>query len=106
MEIPSPHIVHTPQNAKISSFNNKKKKKKKKKNSNTNSLLGVVLPLVFLGLLSLSLPSCLRIAGKLNRDLAIKDLLSGEFSNGTLSLARCREFSEAISNWAVGTWAL
>lgn len=52
------------------------------------------------------LASWLRLAGKLNRDLAIENLLAGEFSNGTLSLARGREIDEGISNWAVGAWVL
>jgi hypothetical protein len=52
------------------------------------------------------LASWLGLAGKLNRDLAIKDLLAGEFSNGTLSLARGGEVDEGISNWAVGAWVL
>lgn len=48
----------------------------------------------------------LRLAGKLNGDLALKDLLAGELSNGTLGLAWCREVDESVTNWAVGAWVL
>lgn len=57
------------------------------------------------GTLSL-LAGWLRLAGKLNGDLALKDLLAGELSDGTLGLARCRKVDKCVADWAVGAWVL
>jgi hypothetical protein len=57
------------------------------------------------GTLSL-LAGWLRLAGKLNGDLALKDLLAGELSDGTLGLAGCRQVDESVADWAVGAWVL
>ncbi len=48
----------------------------------------------------------LRFAGKLNRDLAIKDLFARELGNCTLGFAWGREVDECVSDRAVGTWVL
>lgn len=57
------------------------------------------------GTLSL-LTGWLRLAGKLDGDLALKDLLARELSNGTLGLAGGRQVDESVANWAVGAWVL
>lgn len=57
------------------------------------------------GTLSL-LASRLRLAGKLDRDLALKDFLAGELSNSTLSLRRSREVDKGVANRAVGARVL
>lgn len=48
----------------------------------------------------------LRLARKLNRDLAVEDLLAGELSDGTLSLAGCRKVNESVAYRAFGAWVL
>jgi hypothetical protein len=57
------------------------------------------------GTLSL-LAGWLWLASKLNRDLALKDLLAGELNDGTLSLTGCGQIDESVTNWAVGAWVL
>lgn len=48
----------------------------------------------------------LRLASKLNGDLALKDFLSGELSDGALGLAGCREIDKGVADWAIGAWVL
>jgi hypothetical protein len=48
----------------------------------------------------------LRLAGELDRDLALKDLLAGELSDGTLSLGGGREVDEGVADRAVGARVL
>jgi hypothetical protein len=50
--------------------------------------------------------SGLRLAGKLDRDLAFKDLLARELSNSTLSLAGSREVDEGVTDRTVGARVL
>ena len=52
------------------------------------------------------LTSRLRLASKLNRDLALEDLLAGELLDGALSLAGGREVDESVADGAVGAGVL
>lgn len=44
----------------------------------------------------------LRLAGKLNRDLAVKDGLAVEIVDGALGLGWGRDIDEGVANWASG----
>lgn len=48
----------------------------------------------------------LGLASELDGDLALEDLLAGELSDGTLSLARGREVDEGVADGAVGARVL
>jgi hypothetical protein len=48
----------------------------------------------------------LRLASKLDRDLALEDLLARKLTNGALSLAGGGEVDEGIANWTVGARVL
>ena len=52
------------------------------------------------------LTSGLRSASKLDRDLALKDVLAGELSDGALSLSRGRKVDEGVTDRAVGARVL
>jgi hypothetical protein len=65
----------------------------------------VALTILTVGSLSL-LASSLGLACKLDRDLALEDLLSGQLSDGTLSLSRGGEVDEGIADGTVGTRVL
>ena len=58
-----------------------------------------------LGSLSL-LTSGFRLAGKLNGNLALENLLAGELLDGTLGLGGSREVDEGVANGTVGTGVL
>jgi hypothetical protein len=49
------------------------------------------------------LSSGLRLAGELDRNLALEDLLAGELSDGALGLGGSREIDESVANRAVGS---
>jgi hypothetical protein len=48
----------------------------------------------------------LGLAGELDRDLALKNLLAGELSDGTLGLGGGREVDEGVADRAVGARVL
>lgn len=52
------------------------------------------------------LTSGLRSASKLDRDLALENVLAGKLSDGTLSLSRGREVNEGIADRAVSARVL
>ena len=52
------------------------------------------------------LTSGLRSASKLDRDLALENVLAGKLSDGTLSLSRGRKVDEGIADRAVGAGVL
>ncbi len=52
------------------------------------------------------LTSRLRLAGELNGDLALQDLLARQLLDGTLGLTRCREVDEGVTNGTVGAGVL
>jgi len=49
-------------------------------------------------------PSRLRLASKLDRDLAVEDILTVQLVNGTLSLGRRGDVNESVPYRAVGAW--
>ncbi len=55
---------------------------------------------------ALGLLSRLGLAGELDGDLALEDLLAGELSDGALSLVGCGKVDESIADRAVGTRVL
>lgn len=65
----------------------------------------VALTMLTIGTLSL-LASSLGLAGKLDGDLTLKDLLAGELSDGTLSLSGGGQVDKGIADRAVGTRVL
>lgn len=52
------------------------------------------------------LTSRLRLAGKLDRDLALENLLAGELLDGTLGLSGSREVDEGVTDRTVGAGVL
>lgn len=52
------------------------------------------------------LTSRLGLAGQLNGNLALEDLLAGELLNSTLGLGGSREVDEGVANGTVGTGVL
>lgn len=57
---------------------------------------------VGLGLLGVGL----RLAGKLDRDLTLQNLLAGKLSDGALRLGGCREVDEGVTDRALGSGVL
>lgn len=71
----------------------------------TRSAAASALGASTLGSLSL-LTSRLGLAGKLNGNLALENLLAGELLDGTLGLGGSREVDEGVANRTVGTGVL